>query len=133
MHELDWLRRYKNSLYLAPIYNWGNDQQKEKWVRDWASGGPSGGKIGCFGLSEPGNGSDAGAASTTGIIVLLENHFILFSATKVDGGYLLNGTKMWITNSYESQAGVVFATSDKNQKHRVCKKFTLSLTIDLFH
>ena len=37
----------------------------------------------------------------------------------MDGGYLLNGTKMWITNSYESQAGVVFATSDKSQKHKV--------------
>ena len=49
---------------------------------------------------------------------------IFFSATKVDGGYLLNGTKMWITNSYESQAGVVFATSDKSQKHRVCIEFT---------
>ena len=74
--------------------------------------------------SEPGNGSDAGAASTTGIIVSLEIHFLyFFSATKVDGGYLLNGTKMWITNSYESQAGVVFATSDKSQKHRVCIEF----------
>ena len=48
---------------------------------------------------------------------------MVFSATKVDGGYLLNGTKMWITNSYESQAGVVFATSDKSQKHRVCIEF----------
>ena len=74
MHDFDWLSRYKNSLYLAPIYNWGNDDQKEKWVRDWASGGPAGGKIGCFGLSEPGNGSDAGAASTTGIIVSFKIH-----------------------------------------------------------
>ena len=51
-----------NSLYIAPIVNWGNDAQKEKWVMPWAAEG----KIGCFGLSEPGNGSDAGAASTTG-------------------------------------------------------------------
>jgi len=90
-----------NSLYIAPIMNWGNDEQKEKWVTDWASGG----KIGCFGLSEPGNGSDAGAASTT--------------ASKVDGGYLINGTKAWITNAYESNAAVVFATTDKSLKHKV--------------
>ena len=51
---------------------------------------------------------------------ILNNPFlILFLATQVEGGYLLNGTKMWITNSYESQAGVVFATSDKSQKHKV--------------
>ncbi|CAG5098584.1 Oidioi.mRNA.OKI2018_I69.XSR.g15797.t1.cds [Oikopleura dioica] len=88
-----------NSLYIAPIVNWGNDAQKEKWVSDWATG-----KIGCFGLSEPGNGSDAGAASTT--------------ATKVDGGYLINGTKMWITNAYEADASVIFATTDKSLKHK---------------
>ena len=72
VHDFDWLIPLQNSLYIAPIYNWGNDGQKEKWVRNWASGGPCGGKIGCFGLSEPGNGSDAGAASTKGIIVSLE-------------------------------------------------------------
>merc|ERR1719209_1785342 len=103
-----------NSLYIAPIVNWGNDAQKEKWVAPWAAEG----KIGCFGLSEPGNGSDAGAASTT--------------ATKVDGGYLLNGTKMWITNSYESQAGVVFVTSDKSQKHRGISCFVFSLDAEGF-
>lgn len=89
-----------NSLYIAPIVNWGNDEQKTKWVSDWATG-----KIGCFGLSEPGNGSDAGAASTT--------------ATKVDGGYVINGTKMWITNAYEAEASVIFATTDKSLKHKV--------------
>lgn len=88
-----------NSLYIAPIVNWGNDAQKAKWVSDWATG-----KIGCFGLSEPGNGSDAGAASTT--------------ATKVDGGYVINGTKMWITNAYEAEASVIFATTDKSLKHK---------------
>jgi len=88
-----------NSLYIAPIVNWGNDDQKVKWVSDWATG-----KIGCFGLSEPGNGSDAGAASTT--------------ATKVDGGYVINGTKMWITNAYEAEASVIFATTDKSMKHK---------------
>ena len=62
------------------------------------------------------------------------NPFLMFfSATKVDGGYLLNGTKMWITNSYESQAGVVFATSDKSQKHRVCIEFAEFLPKEVFN
>jgi len=88
-----------NSLYIAPIVNWGNDAQKEKWVEPWVSG-----NIGCFGLSEPGNGSDAGAASTT--------------AVKTDGGYIINGTKAWITNAHESKAAVIFATTDKGLKHK---------------
>ena len=62
--------------------------------------------MGCFGLSEPGNGSDAGAASTTA----------------VDKGdtWLLNGTKAWITNAHEADAAVVFATTDKVQSGAAC-------------
>jgi butyryl-CoA dehydrogenase len=59
-------------------------------------------KIGCFGLSEPGNGSDAGAASTT--------------ATKDGDDWIINGTKAWITNAHEANAAVVFATTDKSLK-----------------
>lgn len=102
-----------NSLYIAPIVNWGNDDQKVKWVSDWATG-----KIGCFGLSEPGNGSDAGAASTT--------------ATKVDGGYVINGTKMWITNAYEAEASVIFATTDKSMKHKGISCFVVPNNSDGF-
>merc|ERR1712058_45356 len=63
-----------------------------------------GSKIGCFCLSEPGNGSDAGAASTTA----------------KDGGdhWVLNGTKAWITNSYQAEGVIVFATTDKSKKHK---------------
>lgn len=103
-----------NSLYIAPINNWANDAQKEKWVAPWASEG----KIGCFGLSEPGNGSDAGAASTT--------------ATKVDGGYCINGTKAWITNSYEAEATVIFATTDKSLKHRGISCFVVPTNAEGF-
>lgn len=60
--------------------------------------------VGCFALSEPGNGSDAGAASTT--------------AKDGGGTWVLNGTKCWITNGYESTASVVFATTDKSLKHK---------------
>lgn len=55
-------------------------------------------------MSEPGNGSDAGAAATT-------------AALKGDN-YVLNGTKAWITNGYESEASVVMATTDKSLKHK---------------
>lgn len=60
--------------------------------------------MGCFALSEPGNGSDAGAASTT---------------AKDDGShFILNGTKSWITNGYESEASVVLVSTDKNLKYK---------------
>merc|ERR1719383_427870 len=84
-----------NSLYIGPILKMGTEEQKKQWIQPFTGGD----KIGCFALSEPGNGSDAGAASTT--------------ATKTAGGWKLNGTKSWITNGYESEATVVFATTDK--------------------
>ena len=65
----------------------------------------AGEKLGCFALSEPGNGSDAGAASTT--------------ATADGDHWVLNGTKNWITNGPTADAAVVFATSDKSAKHKV--------------
>jgi butyryl-CoA dehydrogenase len=87
-----------NSLYLYPIDTFGSEKLKEQYIPPYATGE----SIGCFGLSEPGNGSDAGAASTTA----------------VDDGdsWIINGTKAWITNAHESSASVVFATTDKSQK-----------------
>lgn len=69
----------------------------------------SGQKLGCFGLSEPGNGSDAGAASTT--------------ARATSSGYVLNGTKAWITNAPEADQAIVFATTDKSLKHKGISAF----------
>ncbi|XP_072934556.1 short-chain specific acyl-CoA dehydrogenase, mitochondrial [Epargyreus clarus] len=89
-----------NSLYLGPVQHWGTDKQKENFVTPFCSGE----SVGCFALSEPGNGSDAGAASTT--------------AKDAGGKWILNGTKCWITNGYESKASVVFATTDKSLKHK---------------
>ncbi|XP_012278223.1 short-chain specific acyl-CoA dehydrogenase, mitochondrial [Orussus abietinus] len=89
-----------NSLYLGPIEKFGSQKQKEKYITNFTKGD----SIGCFALSEPGNGSDAGAASTT---------------AKLDGNnYSVNGTKTWITNGFEASATVVFATTDKSQKHK---------------
>jgi len=97
-----------NSLYLGPLLTDGNDAQKEKWVTPFLDGD----HVGCFCLSEPGNGSDAGAAST--------------NATLRDNGqYELNGSKAWITNGYESEAAVVFATTDKSLKHKGISAFVV--------
>jgi butyryl-CoA dehydrogenase len=73
----------------------------------------SGQKIGCFMLSEPGNGSDAGAASTT--------------ARDAGDHWVLNGSKAWITNSYEANYGVVFATTDKALKHKGISAFIVDM------
>lgn len=89
-----------NSLYLGPIDKFGTDKQKEKYIVPFTNGE----KIGCFALSEPGNGSDAGAASTT-------------AKTESDV-FTVNGTKSWITNAYEAEAIVLFATTDKSKKHK---------------
>lgn len=94
-----------NTLYLGPIQHWGNETQKKNYLQPFTTGK----KIGCFGLSEPGNGSDAGAASTTAVL-------------KGDK-YVLNGTKAWITNAHEAEAAVVFATTNKELKHKGISAF----------
>jgi len=94
-----------NSLYNWPVDAFGTDEQKAEWLAPFATGE----KIGGFGLSEPGNGSDAGAASTT---------------ARADGDhFVLNGTKAWITNAHEAAASVVFATTDKSLKHKGISAF----------
>ncbi|KFM60695.1 Short-chain specific acyl-CoA dehydrogenase, mitochondrial, partial [Stegodyphus mimosarum] len=105
-----------NSLYLGGIQKFGNDAQKKKYINPFINGD----RIGCFALSEPGNGSDAGAAST---IARLEGD-----------SWVLNGTKAWITNGYEAEAGLVFATTDKSKKHKgiscfIIDKPTAGLTL----
>ena len=57
-----------NSLYCGPVERFGTDEQKAEFLEPFASGR----KLGCFGLSEPGNGSDAGAASTTATMAHVE-------------------------------------------------------------
>lgn len=94
-----------NSLYLSPLMEFGTDKQKETFVAPYTDGQ----RVGCFALSEPGNGSDAGAASTTAVL-------------KGDR-WILNGTKAWITNGYEAEAAVVLATTDKSQKHKGISAF----------
>jgi butyryl-CoA dehydrogenase len=83
-----------NSLVCWPIDHFGTPEQKKKWLVPLAKGE----KLGCFALSEPSAGSDPGGLRLT--------------ATKVDGGYSLRGTKNWITNGKEADTAIVFATVD---------------------
>lgn len=94
-----------NSLYLGPLEKFGTDVQKEKYIRPFVNGD----KVGCFALSEPGNGSDAGAASTM--------------AKDEGNGYRINGTKSWITNGHEARGIVLLATTDKSMKHKGISAF----------
>ena len=98
-----------NSLYCDPVQKFANDAQKEVWLKPFASGE----KLGCFALSEPGNGSDAGAAK----------------CTAVDDGdaWVLNGTKAWITNGYEADAAIVMATTDRAAKHKGISAFLVPM------
>lgn len=94
-----------NSLYCDPLLKFGTEEQKQRWLAPFASGQ----KLGCFGLSEPGNGSDAAAASTT---------------ARLEGDeWVLNGTKAWITNAHDAHAAIVIATTDKSLKHRGLSAF----------
>jgi glutaryl-CoA dehydrogenase len=84
----------QSSLVMYPIYAYGSEAQRQKYLPGLASGE----KVGCFGLTEPNYGSDAGGMITR--------------ARKVDGGYLLKGAKMWITNSPIADVFVVWAKDD---------------------
>jgi len=84
----------QSSLVMYPIYTYGTEEQKMKWLPRLASGDA----VGCFGLTEPDFGSNPSGMLTT--------------ATKTDKGYLLNGAKMWITNGSLADVAVVWAKLD---------------------
>ena len=84
----------QSSLVMHPIYAYGSEAQREKYLPKLASGE----WVGCFGLTEPDHGSDPGSMVTR--------------AKKVDGGFILNGAKMWITNSPISDLAVVWAKTE---------------------
>ena len=84
----------QSSLVMHPIYSYGDEAQREKYLPKLATGE----WVGCFGLTEPDHGSDPGSMITR--------------AEKIDGGYVLNGAKMWITNSPIADLAVVWAKLD---------------------
>ncbi|HWR70311.1 MAG TPA: acyl-CoA dehydrogenase family protein [Dehalococcoidia bacterium] len=88
------------SLACYPIYLFGTEEQKRRFVVPVAKGQ----KLACFALTEPGAGSDAAAIQTT--------------ATLHGDHYVLDGTKIFITNGAEADIAVVFATADKSLRHK---------------
>lgn len=84
----------QSALVMYPIYTFGSEEQKDYWLPLLASGE----KIGCFGLTEPDFGSNPGGMVT--------------KAEKTEGGYRLNGAKMWITNGTIADVAVVWAKLD---------------------
>lgn len=93
------------SLGSWPIYKYGSEEQKKKYLTSLAQGE----KIGAFGLTEPGAGSDAGGTKTTA--VLNGDH------------YILNGSKIFITNAGPADTYIVFAATDLSQKTRGISAF----------
>lgn len=85
----------QSSLVMYPIYTFGSEEQKQKYLPLLAKGQ----MIGCFGLTEPDGGSDPGAMKTR--------------AKKVEGGYKLSGSKQWITNSPIADVFIVWAKDDE--------------------
>jgi butyryl-CoA dehydrogenase len=90
-----------------PIILYGSPQQKKKYLPDIASGK----KLAAFGLTEADAGSDAGSIRTT--------------ATRTEGGYLLNGTKQWITNGGEAEIYTIIAMTDRSKGPRGASAFIL--------
>ena len=90
----------QSALVMYPIYTFGSDEQKNTWLPGLAKGE----KIGCFGLTEPGFGSNPGGMTTT--------------ARKVGNEYILNGEKMWITSGNVADIAIVWAKVE-NEDGRV--------------
>lgn len=87
------------------LLHFGNEEQKKKWIPPLLRGE----SVGCFAITEPDAGSDVSAIRTT--------------ATRKDGGYVINGTKLWISNAPVADGGLVYAYTDTSQKHRGISAF----------
>jgi glutaryl-CoA dehydrogenase len=88
----------QSSLVMYPIYTFGSEEQKNTWLPALARGE----KIGCFGLTEPGFGSNPGGMTTT--------------ARKVGDEYILNGEKMWITSGSIADVAIVWAKVEEEEQ-----------------
>jgi len=97
----------QSSLVMHPIHAYGSEAQKVKYLPKLASGA----SIGCFGLTEPNSGSDPASMQTTAVVV--------------DGGYQLNGSKMWITNSPIADVFIVWAKLKNEAGKKEIKGFIL--------
>jgi glutaryl-CoA dehydrogenase (non-decarboxylating) len=87
------------------LLKFGSEEQKQKWIPPLVRGE----SVGCFAITEPDAGSDVAAIRT--------------SATRKGSGYLINGTKLWISNAPVADGGLVYAYTDRSQKHRGLSAF----------
>jgi alkylation response protein AidB-like acyl-CoA dehydrogenase len=90
----------QTSLVCSSILRWGSEEQKQQYLPKLCSGE----WLGCFGLTEPDTGSDAANQKTR--------------ARKTDGGWVLNGGKMWISLGNHAKVALIFAQTDPEKKHR---------------
>ena len=100
----------QGSLAMFPIHAYGSDEQKERWLPEMAAGQV----LGCFGLTEPDAGSDPAAMRTT--------------ARRAGTDWVLNGTKMWITNGSIADIAVVWAQSDEGVRGFLVERGTPGFT-----
>ncbi|MCA0151479.1 MULTISPECIES: acyl-CoA dehydrogenase [Bacillaceae] len=97
-----------------PVYKFGTEEQKQKYLRPMAQGE----KIGAYGLTEPGSGSDAGGMKTT---------------ARLEGDhYVLNGSKIFITNGGIADTYIVFALTDPSQRQRGTSAFIVEADFEGF-
>lgn len=94
----------QNSLCMYPIFRYGSEAQKNRFLPKMATGNV----IGCFGLTEPNSGSDPAS---------METH-----AKKIKGGWELNGSKMWITNASIADIAIVWAKTDEGIRAFIVEK-----------
>ncbi len=96
-----------NSLYCDPLQRYGTDAQKERWLKPFASGE----KIGCYCLTEAHSGSDAASLRTTAVLEGDE--------------WLLNGSKVFVTNGIVADAAIIYANTDRSKGHRGVTAFVV--------
>src|SRR3954471_15595829 len=104
----------QTSLVCSSIERWGTEEQKHQWLPRLCSGEA----LGCFGLTEPGTGSDAANLATR--------------ATKVDGGWKISGQKQWISMGNFAKVAMIFAQTDPEQGHRGLACFLVPTESDGF-
>jgi alkylation response protein AidB-like acyl-CoA dehydrogenase len=104
----------QTSLVCGSIEQWGNEEQKQRWLPQLCSGEA----FGCFGLTEPDTGSDAASVRTR--------------AEKIDGGWRINGQKMWISLGNQASVALVFAQTDPAKGHRGMACFLVPTDTDGF-